>query len=152
MLRLQQNCIRFLKVNAKGEVFYVVPVPEKELSIFQVDKLKIFRVLNIIPWPDKQGGEEGEEGGEKGVQAVKTGKQKSCSKEKWKQLTKRWGGVRVREIEVEEESLETSPVLVLRSSIACDCHFCPWVGVDYSLLFFNLISPIIERVEWWGQQ
>ena len=49
MLRLQQNCIRFLKVNAKGEVFYVVPVPEKELSIFQVDKLKIFRVLNIIP-------------------------------------------------------------------------------------------------------
>ena len=48
-LRLQQKSIRFLKVNAKGEVFYVVPVPEKELSIFQVDKLKIFRVLNIIP-------------------------------------------------------------------------------------------------------
>ena len=48
ILRLQQKCIRFLKVNAKGEVFYVVPVPEKELSIFQVDKLKIFRVLNII--------------------------------------------------------------------------------------------------------
>ena len=37
-------------MNAKGEVFYVVPVPEKELSIFQVDKLKIFcNMLNIIP-------------------------------------------------------------------------------------------------------
>ena len=46
---LAAKCIRFLKVNAKGEVFYVVPVQEKELSIFQVDKLKIFRVLNIIP-------------------------------------------------------------------------------------------------------
>ena len=69
-------------MNAKGEVFYVVPVPEKELSIFQVDKLKIFRVLNIILCPDKQRGEEGEEGSEKGVQAVKTGKKKSCAKEK----------------------------------------------------------------------
>ena len=33
------------KVNAKGEVFYVVPVPEKELSIFQVIIGKIVMMM-----------------------------------------------------------------------------------------------------------
>ena len=34
-----------MKVNAKGEVFYVVPVPEKELSIFQVMRNMVMMTL-----------------------------------------------------------------------------------------------------------
>ena len=37
------------KVNAKGEVFYVVPVPEKELSIFQVNgKIMLLMMLMMM--------------------------------------------------------------------------------------------------------
>ena len=78
-------------MNAKGEVFYVVPVPEKELSIFQVMRNmvmmtltkmmileKAFRIMTHmfeIHFSDKQRGEEREEDGEKGFQALETGEE-----------------------------------------------------------------------------
>ena len=37
-----------MKVNAKGEVFYVVPVPEKELSIFQVIVMMTLTKMMIL--------------------------------------------------------------------------------------------------------
>ena len=45
---MKKKPIMLFKVNAKGEVFYVVPVPEKELSIFQVIRMMMMMMMLMI--------------------------------------------------------------------------------------------------------